>query len=122
MVRFISLPALGVVVLLPAAAIGQPANEVAAVMWTVTGVKTSDVLNMRDVPSPSSRIVGSIPPNTHGIKGLGCIRAEPPLDVWMRMNKEQRRDAKLLWCRVDYRGKQGWVAGRFLKKEDEPAR
>jgi uncharacterized protein YraI len=40
----------------------------------------------------------------------------------MRMSKEQRRDAKLLWCRVEYRGKRGWVAGRFLKKEEGPSR
>jgi hypothetical protein len=107
---------------MPRPAIAQAVEEDKVETWSVTGVGPRDVLNMRDVPSADSRILGSIPRDAHGLKGLGCLRAEPPLDVWMRMSKEQRRDAKLLWCRVEYRGKRGWVAGRFLKKEEGPPR
>jgi uncharacterized protein YraI len=38
------------------------------------------------------------------------------------MNETQRREALTQWCRVEYHGVQGWVAGRYLKKDDTPAR
>ena len=86
--------------------------------WAVTGVASDDVLNMRDVPSGDARKVGSIPPGARGVKNLGCLRKHPSLEEWMGMSEDARRDAKLLWCRVEYGGKQGWVAARFLKDAD----
>lgn len=85
--------------------------------WFVTGVPAGDVLNMRDVPHGDSKKLVGIPPNAHGLKHLGCIKPEPSLDRWMEMSDEEKRNAKLEWCRVEYRGKQGWVAARFLKPE-----
>lgn len=85
--------------------------------WAVTGVAADDVLNLRDVPHGDSRKLAGIPPNARGLKHLGCLRPEPSLDRWMEMTESERRNAKLEWCRVEYRGQQGWVAGRFLKPD-----
>jgi predicted Fe-S protein YdhL (DUF1289 family) len=85
--------------------------------WAVTGVAAGDVLYLRDMPSADSRSLARIPPNARGLKHLGCRRNQPALEQWMRMSEEQRREAQTKWCRVEYRGKQGWVAGRYLKKD-----
>lgn len=86
--------------------------------WAVTGVAATDVLNMRDVPHGDSRKLAGIPPDARGLKNFGCLRPEPSLDRWMEMTEEERRNAKLEWCRVEYNGHQGWVAARFLKPDN----
>ena len=90
--------------------------------FVVTGVAPNDVLQVRDVPSADSRSIATIPPAAHGLKNLGCLRKQASLDDWMRMTAAQRADAKLLWCRVEYKGTVGWVAGRFLKRDSRLAR
>jgi hypothetical protein len=85
--------------------------------WAVTGVSSGDVLNIRDVPSADSRSLGGIPPDAHGVKNLGCRRNELSLDRWMKANESQRQEAKMIWCRVQFHGLEGWVAGRFLKED-----
>ena len=85
--------------------------------WAVTGVASSDVLHLRDVPSADSRSLAQIPANARGLKHLGCRRNQPPMDLWARMNAAQRREALTQWCRVEYHGLEGWVAGRFLKRD-----
>lgn len=85
--------------------------------WAVTGVSAGDVLNMRDVPHGDSRKLAGIPPNAHGLKHLGCLKPEPSLDRWMAMTEDEKKNAKLEWCRVEYQGRQGWVAARFLKPD-----
>ena len=97
------------------------ANEEAA-RFMVTGVASSDVLHVRDVPSADSRSIGTIPPTAHGLRNLGCLRKQLSLDDWMRMTSAQRADANILWCRVEYKGAAGWVAGRFLKRDSTLAR
>jgi hypothetical protein len=88
--------------------------------WAVTGVASDDVLNLRDVPSADSKSLARIPPRAHGLKNLGCRRNQLPLELWMRMNEKARRESRTLWCRVEYLGKQGWVAGRYLRKDAAP--
>ncbi len=85
--------------------------------WAVTGVADNDTLHMRDVPHGDSRILADIPPKARGLKGLGCLKPEPSLDRWMTMTADERANAKLEWCRVDYKGRQGWVASRFLRPD-----
>ncbi|HYD14770.1 MAG TPA: hypothetical protein VEA77_00075 [Hyphomicrobium sp.] len=85
--------------------------------FAVTGVASDDTLNMRDVPHGDSKKLATIPPNERGLKNLGCLRPEPSLDRWMTMTEDEKKNAKLEWCRVDYHGKQGWVAARFLKPD-----
>jgi hypothetical protein len=99
-----------------------PLAEEGAARFTVTGVAPNDVLHVRDVPSADSRSIGTIPPAAHGLQNLGCLRKQASLDDWMRMTAAQRADAKMLWCRVVYKGTVGWVAGRFLKRDSALAR
>jgi hypothetical protein len=89
--------------------------------WAVTGVAPEDVLHLRDVPSADSKSLAGIPFNARGLKNFGCRRGELPFDQWARMNEAQRRAANTKWCRVEFRGKQGWVAGRFLKEDPAAA-
>jgi hypothetical protein len=85
--------------------------------WAVTGVATNDVLNMRDVPDGDSKKLGAIPPNAHGIKNIGCMTPTPSLERWMVMTPAEKANSKLEWCRIEYKGQQGWVAARFLKPD-----
>ncbi|HEU4378881.1 MAG TPA: SH3 domain-containing protein [Hyphomicrobiaceae bacterium] len=86
--------------------------------WAVTGVRSNDVLHLRDVPSADSKSLAGIPFNAKGLKHLGCRRNEMPFEDWVKLNKEARRAALMQWCRVEYKGKQGWVAGRYLKPDE----
>lgn len=85
--------------------------------WAVTGVAADDVLNMRDVPHGDSKKLTGIPPDARGLKNLGCLTPEPSFDRWANMTPDERANAKLQWCRVAYRGREGWVAARFLKPD-----
>jgi hypothetical protein len=88
--------------------------------WAVTGVKANDVLHLRDVPSADSKSLARIPANARGLKHLGCRRNQPLMEVWVRMSEKARHEAMTQWCRIEYRGQQGWVAGRFLKPDNGP--
>ncbi len=90
--------------------------------WAVTGVGSSDVLHLRDVPSADSKSLARIPSNARGLKHLGCRRNQPPMEQWARMTEAARREALTQWCRVEYNGQEGWVAGRFLKRDGGPAK
>jgi hypothetical protein len=92
-------------------------NEMPA-FWAVTGVRSDDVLHLRDVPSADSKSLAGIPYNARGLKHLGCRRNEMPFEDWIKLNKEARKAALMQWCRVEYKGQQGWVAGRFLKPDE----
>jgi hypothetical protein len=98
-------------------AVGARAEEKPA-FWAVTGVAAGDVLNLRDVPSAESKSLAHIPPHARGLRHLGCRRNQLPLEQWMRLSQTERQQAETLWCRVEYLGKQGWVAGRYLKRDD----
>ena len=86
--------------------------------WAVTGVRSDDVLHLRDVPNADSKSLARIPFNARGLKHLGCRRNEMPFEDWVKLNKEARKSALMQWCRVEFKGQQGWVAGRFLKPDD----
>lgn len=66
--------------------------------WRVVGVTPDDVLNMRATPSPRGFVVTEIPFDAGGLRNLGCQDGQS-------------------WCKVRYRGQEGWVNGRFLRPE-----
>lgn len=90
--------------------------------WAVTGVRSNDVLHLRDMPAAESKSLAGIPANAQGLKNLGCRKDTPSLEQWMRMSKAQREVPPTQWCRVDYQGRQGWVAGRYLRKDERAGR
>lgn len=117
--RLLAFSALG---LATAAAMPEPGRaEDPPKYWAVTGVDAGDVLHLRDVPSADSKSLADIPPNARGLRHLGCRRNQPPMDLWVRMSPAQRREALTQWCRIEYHGQEGWVAGRFLKPDAGPA-
>lgn len=66
--------------------------------WRVVGVAADDVLNLRESPSPRGFVVAEIPFDADGLRNLGCTDGQS-------------------WCKVRYRGQEGWVNGRFLRPE-----
>lgn len=111
--RFPLLALLAIFALLAA---GEPAGAEAdgPDYWNVTGIAPTDVLNMRAEPRADGRVVSRLPHDAKGLRNLGC-RGTPSFQQWQRMSDaEKERSRRSRWCRVEYRGRSGWVAGRFL--------
>jgi hypothetical protein len=90
--------------------------------WAVTGVRANDALNMRMTPSAESETIVKIPHNARGLKNHGCPN-NVTFEQWKRMTKVQRdQAAQARWCQVEYQGRKGWVAGRFLREDGSSAR
>jgi hypothetical protein len=85
--------------------------------WAVTGVESWDALNLRVAPNADSRRIARIPYNARGLKNFGCP-SHVTFEQWKRMTQAQKDNAaRSRWCEVEYNGKRGWVAGRFLKED-----
>jgi uncharacterized protein YraI len=84
--------------------------------FAVRGVAQGDVLNMRAEPSPHARKVGTIPPAATCVRNLGCQGglSYQEFTTLSPAQRQQRLRENPRWCRVEYRGFQGWVAGRYL--------
>lgn len=67
--------------------------------YRVTGVRADDVLRMRPDAGDTSSEVGQIPPAATDVERFEC-RVGP--------------SGTTQWCRVRYRGVEGWVAARYL--------
>ena len=86
--------------------------------FQVTGVAATDTLNLREAPDPHAAKTGEIPPDGTCIRNLGC-QGGLSLQEFTELSKsdqEKRLKVNPRWCRVEYRGKTGWVAGRFLRE------
>lgn len=82
--------------------------------FQVVKVAEGAVLNLRAEPKATARKVGEIPPHASCLRNLGCqgglsYQEFSTLDPAQRAEREHPR-----WCKVEYRGMTGWVAGRFL--------
>jgi hypothetical protein len=87
--------------------------------WAVAGVRPNDALNMRLAPDGDSEVIMRIPHNAHGLKNYGCPN-HVTFDQWKRMTAAQRdKAARSRWCEVEYNGRKGWVAGRFLREDTQ---
>lgn len=84
--------------------------------FRVIGVAADDVLNIRAEPDPHSAKVGEIPPGGSCIRNLGC-RGGLTFEEFTTLDNA-RQAARLRenprWCRIEYQGREGWVAGRFI--------
>ena len=86
--------------------------------YSVTGVADDDVLNIRIEPDPHAKKIGEIPPDGTCLRNLGC-QGGLTFREFTELSEEQK--AKRLaehprWCRIEYRGVTGWVAGRYLRE------
>jgi len=108
-------PALGVALLLPALVIAEADGPD---YWRVHGVAADDVLNLRAEASPQASKVGEIPPGASCVRNLGCsggltMQEYTTLSEHQRKAQEKKRPR---WCRVEYRGTEGWVSGHYLRE------
>ena len=88
--------------------------------WRVIGVRPDDTLHLHAEASARSRTILQIPHDAKGLLNRGC-KAGPTFAQWQSMSVAQReRAARARWCRVAYKGKTGWVAGRFLAEGATP--
>lgn len=88
--------------------------------FRVVGVATNDALNLRASASAQSRIIARIPPDARGLRNLGCSGI-PTFAQWQRLSPAERAAAgQARWCKVEYGGRTGWVAGRFLREDSGP--
>jgi SH3-like domain-containing protein len=118
--RVLTFCALAVCAAAPAIALAQAADG--PDFWAVTGVRSNDALNMRIAPNADSEAIARIPHNARGLKNYGCPN-EVTFEQWKRMTKAQKdRAARSRWCQVEYKGRKGWVHGRFLREDGGSAR
>lgn len=88
--------------------------------WRVRDVARDDVLNIREAPDPSARIVGAIPSDGDGIRNLGCT-GRMGFAAWQTATEAERAAAAhRVWCQVEYNGVSGWSAGRYLGEGSAP--
>lgn len=82
--------------------------------FRVTGVAADDVLNIREAPDAGSAKIGEIPPDGDGVRNLGCQGGLSFAEWQAASEAERQAAARSRWCRINYQGVEGWVAGRFL--------
>lgn len=89
--------------------------------FKVTGVYADDVLNIREERDAKSRKIGEIPSDGDSIKNLGC-QGGLSFSEWQAASPKEREAAtRKRWCRVSFKGVEGWVAGRFLAEGSYPS-
>ena len=86
--------------------------------YAVTGVADDDVLNIRAEPDPRAEKIGAVPPDGTCVRNLGC-KGGLTFREFTELSAE--RKAKRLkenprWCKIEYQGVDGWVAGRYLRE------
>lgn len=90
--------------------------------WNVTGVAANDVLNMHSESGVHSPVIARVPHDARGLRNLGCSGV-PSFEQWQKMSEAQRaQSAHARWCKVEYKGHTGWVAGRFLAEGEPPTK
>lgn len=90
--------------------------------FAVRDVAAGDVLNIRAEPNAKALKVGTIPPDGTCIRNLGC-QGGLTFQEFTTLTPEQQQQRlreKPRWCRVEYQGVTGWVAGRYLGEGDCP--
>ncbi len=90
--------------------------------FRVTGVSSDDVLNIRAGAGVSHDRIGRIPADGDGVRNLGCEGGLSYAEWADASEAERAAAAKRRWCRISYRGVQGWVAGRYLAEGSAPER
>lgn len=84
--------------------------------YVVRGVAKGDTLTLRAAPSASSAARERIPPNATCLRNLGCKGGLTfqEFSTLSEAEKKKRQAANPRWCKVEYKGKTGWVAGRYV--------
>jgi hypothetical protein len=87
--------------------------------YRVRGVSPGRHLTLRAEPSTASAPLARIPANATCLRSFGCQGGLSLEEFTTLSQEDQRRRAaeNPRWCRVDYQGTVGWVAGRYLAED-----
>ena len=86
--------------------------------YDVKGVAAGDVLNLRAKANYQSAKIGTIPPDGKCLRNLGC-RGGLTFEEFSTLSEAEKRKIehqRPRWCRIEYQGVTGWVAGRYLQE------
>jgi hypothetical protein len=118
-------PALGVAMLgaaaLACAVLAGPARATAdgPDHYRVRGVAKGSSLSLRAEPSTASARLARIPADAACLRNLGC-QGGLTFQEFTTLSEAQKRARTIQnprWCKVDFRGTVGWVAGRYLAED-----
>ena len=90
--------------------------------YRVRGVSATSTLSLRAEPSLQAPRIGRIAPDATCLRNLGCqggLTFEE-FTTLSEADKKRRAEENPRWCRVEYRGTVGWVAGRYLAEAPCP--
>lgn len=87
--------------------------------YRVRGVSADRHVMLRAEPSTASTVLARIPADATCLRSLGCQGGLTFEEFTTLGEEEKRRRAaeRPRWCKVDYRGTVGWVAGRYLGED-----
>jgi hypothetical protein len=91
--------------------------------YRVRGVSAGRHVNLRAEPSTASAPLAGIPSDATCLRSMGC-QGGLTFEEFTTLSDEQKRRRAVenpRWCKVDYRGTVGWVAGRYLAEDACPA-
>ncbi|MEM6971614.1 MAG: META domain-containing protein [Pseudomonadota bacterium] len=89
--------------------------------WRVHGLGGDGLLELREAADSDAALILGIPGDTDGLANLGCIGGLS-LAEWTVASEADRAEARLTrWCRIAWRGFEGWAPGRFLAEGSAPA-
>ena len=100
-------------VLLPGTAVAEADGPD---FYQVRDISSGETLGIHAEPDPDATRLGEIPPQGDCIRNLGC-RGGLTFEEFTTLSKEQqarRLKDNPRWCRIEYQGIVGWVAGRYL--------
>lgn len=86
--------------------------------WVVYGIESGDVLNIRQEATSCSKKLGKIPSDGQCIKNLKCVGGLTfhEFTTLSEAEKERIKRERPRWCFIEYKGIEGWVAGRYLRE------
>jgi uncharacterized protein YraI len=86
--------------------------------YQVQGVAKGDTLNIRAQPKSNAAKLGEIPANGTCVRNLGCKGGLSFKEYSELTPAQQAKRTKQnpRWCKVEYQGVTGWVAGRYLRE------
>ena len=87
--------------------------------YGVRGVSPGRHVTLRAEPSTASAPLARISSNAACLRSLGCQGGLSFEEFTTLSDEAKRRRAaeSPRWCKVDYRGTAGWVAGRYLAED-----
>ncbi len=84
-------------------------------------IKSDEAVNVHEKHNSDSKILGTIPAGTGGLKNLGCSGITP-FEEWTKLSPEEQSEAKeKIWCRISYKGLDGWAQNKYLAEDSRPS-